>query len=609
MTTSSRSFQRRGFLRGIGSGVALGVLGGTAEAAAQSGGGHADLLLVNGNVLTMAGAFVPAEAIAIRKGVVQAVGRTRELRRLANSRTETIDLRGRTVIPGINDGHFHPLGLGTNQPPLTLDLSRGAVSSIAEIRELVAEAAGSKQPGEWIRGFGWDQGYLAEGRYPTRHDIDAVSPDNPAALREWSGHALWANSKALELAGITRETQPPPGGEIVKDGDGEPTGLLLEGAAGLVGAVMPDFTEAEKRRGLRIAVDIMHQHGITSVTDAGIALDDVQRYRDLLESAEIRQRCTIMIAASSTSDLRATLLAARELETDPAWLNVSQVKIYADGVPTQARTAWVSEPYVGGGHGGLTLPGDSVAEQLSILNSWVMTAQELGFQVGVHATGDRTIHAAVDAFEAAINRFHRPKLRHYVIHGDLTSVEDLRRMARYGFTASFNPQIKRSLSHQLVDVLGRERTDYQWPYRTALELGVSIASASDAPVVGLPDFREGLTAMLTRKSLATGEVFGAGETIDLRQALATYTTAGAWQDRAERRKGTLTQGKAADLVVLDGNLLRTPPDEIVDLPIGMSILGGEVVYDSSTDKPITTASATYAASGLATYMTTGCCHG
>ncbi|MDI5979242.1 amidohydrolase [Amycolatopsis magusensis] len=554
----------------------------------------------------MAGALVPAEAIAIRKGVVQAVGRTRELRRLADSRTETIDLRGRTVIPGINDGHFHPLGLGTNQPPLTLDLSRDAVSSIAEIRDLVAEAAATKQPGEWIRGFGWDQGYLAEGRYPTRHDIDTVSPHNPAALREWSGHALWANSKALELAGITRETQPPPGGEIVKDGDGEPTGLLLEGAAGFVNAVMPDFTEAEKRRGLRIAVDIMHQHGITSVTDAGIALDDVQRYRDMLGSAGIRQRCTVMIAASSTGDLRATLLAARELETDPAWLNVSQVKIYADGVPTQARTAWVSEPYVGGGYGGLTLPGGSVEEQLSILHDWVMTAQELGFQVGVHATGDRTIHAAVDAFEAATKRFHRPGLRHYVIHGDLTSVEDLRRMARYGFTASFNPQIKRSLSHQLVDVLGRARTDYQWPYRTALELGVSIASASDAPVVGLPDFREGLTAMLTRKSLATGEVFGAGETLDLRQALASYTTAGAWQDHAERWKGTLTQGKAADLVVLEGDLLRTPPDEIVDLPIDVSILGGEVVYDSSTDEPITTASA---ASGLASYMTTGCCHG
>ncbi|EHR52174.1 putative TIM-barrel fold metal-dependent hydrolase [Saccharomonospora marina XMU15] len=611
MTARPKNVRRRRFLQGIGAGVALGALGGTAEAAARPGIGHAkaDLLLYNGSVLTLHGAFVPAAAIAVKDGVVQAVGRTRELRRLVGSRTEVVNLRGRTVMPGVNDGHFHPLSLGTGQPPLTLDLSRGAVGSIAEIRDLVAEAARDKGPGVWIRGFGWDQGYLAEGRYPTRHDIDAVSADNPAALREWSGHALWVNSKALELAGITRDTQPPLGGEIVKDADGEPTGLLLEGAAGLVNAVMPDFTEEEKRQGLRMAVDIMHQHGITSVTDAGIELGSVQRYQEMLESGDIRQRCTIMIAASRAGDLRQTLLAARGLRTDPRWLNVSQVKIFADGVPTQARTAWVCEPYVGGGHGGLTLPGNSVEEQLSILGDWVMTAHELGFQVGAHATGDRTIHAVIDAYAAAVERFGGAGLRHYVIHGDLTSPADLRRMARLGFAASFNPQIKRSLSHQLVDVLGRERTNYQWPYRTALSSGVSVASASDSPVVGMPNFCEGLTAMLTRRSLATGEVFGAEEIIGLRQALATYTTAGAWQDHAEDWKGSLTRGRVADLVVVGGNLLRTPAEEIVNLPIDMTVVGGEVVYDAATHKRVRTASAAAASSGLARYLSTGCCHG
>ncbi|GAA4663310.1 amidohydrolase [Amycolatopsis dongchuanensis] len=608
MSERRKHVQRRRFLQGVGAGIALGAVGGTAEAAAAPGQGKADLLLYNGKVLTMAGAFVPAEAIAIRNGVVLAVGSGRDLRRFTNSRTEVVDLRGRTAVPGINDAHFHPLGLGTNQPPLTLDLSRGAVRSIAEIRDLVAEAAKAKASGEWIRGFGWDQGYLAENRYPTRLDIDAVSPDNPVALREWSGHALWVNSKALELAGITRVSQPPLGGVIVKDGNGEPTGLLLEVAANLVTGVMPDFTEEEKRHGLRLAVDIMHQHGITSVTDAGIDLGSVQRYREMLRSGEIRQRCTIMIAASSAGDLRETLLAARKLETDRSWLNVSQVKIYGDGVPTQARTAWVSQPYVGGGNGGLTLPGSSVEEQLSRLRQWVLTAHELGFQVGTHATGDLTIHAVVDAYQAAVERFGG-RLRHYVIHGDLTTREDLRRMARFGFPVSFNPQIKRSLSHQLVDVIGRERTDYQWPYRTALGLGVRVGSASDAPVVGLPDFREGLTAMLTRKSLATGEVFGAGEIIGLEQALASYTTAGAWQDHAERWKGTLAPGMAADVTVFDGDLLRTAPEEIVDLPIAMTFVGGQVVYDASTDARTPTASPAAAASGLAKYWSTGCCHG
>ncbi|WP_017627197.1 amidohydrolase [Nocardiopsis chromatogenes] len=614
MTDQRRPLRRRRFLQAAGAGVALGAIGGAAEAAARTGKGGgagrggADLVLYDGKVLTMDGESAPAEAVAIKDGVVLAVGTTRELRRLTNARTEAVDLHGRTVIPGVNDGHFHPMGLGTGRPPLTLDLGRDAVASIAEIRDLVAEAVRDKAPGEWIRGFGWDQGYLAEGRYPTRHDLDEVSADNPAALREWSAHALWVNSKALEIAGITRDTEPPPGGEIVKDGDGEPTGLLLEGAAGLVDEVMPDFTEEEKRQGLRAAVDIMHRHGITSVTDAGIDLESVRRYDDMLRSGDIRQRCTIMVAASGTDDLRETLLEAGRIGTEPAWLNVNQVKIFADGVPTQARTAWVSEPYIGGGNGGLTLPGGSEEEQLALLNDWVMTAHELGFQVGTHATGDLTANAVVDAYEAAVERFGGAGLRHYVIHGDLTTPADLRRMAALGFPVSFNPQIKRSLSHQLVDILGRERTDYQWPYRTALDLGVSVASSSDAPVVGMPDFRAGLTAALTRKSLETGEVFGAEEVIGLEEALASYTTAGAWQDRAERWKGTLAPGMAADLAVFDGDLADTAPEEIVDLPIAMTVVGGEVVYDAADDTPAATPSSAAAAGGLAAYMDTGCRH-
>ncbi|MFD1718384.1 amidohydrolase [Georgenia deserti] len=618
MTERSKHVGRRHFLQGAGAGVALSALGGTGAVASPGSGrgngrgiGHnkADLLLYNGSVLTMDGRFAPHEAIAIKDGQVLAVGRTRELRRFTNSRTESVNLRGRTVIPGVNDAHFHPMSLGTNQPPLTLDLSRDAVTSIADIRDLVAQAAQDKEPGDWIRGFGWDQGYLAEGRYPTRHDFDDVSPDNPIALREWSGHALLVNTRALELAGITRDTVPPPGGEIVKDGDGEPTGLLFEGAAGLV--EVPDFTDDEKRLGMTTAVDLMHRHGITSVTDAGIGLDSVALYQDMLGAGEIRQRFTIMIAASSAGDLRQTLTTARELDTDPSWLNVSQVKIFADGVPTQARTAWVSEPYVGGGTGGLTLPGGSVEEQLEILNDWVMTAHDMGFQVGTHATGDRTINAVVDAYAVAVDELGGRDLRHYVIHGDLTTPEDLRRMADYGFGASFNPQIKRSLSHQLVDIIGRERADYQWPYRTALDTGVHVGSASDAPVVGFPNFREGLAAMLTRKSLATGEVFGADEIISLEESLATYTTAGAWQDHAEAWKGALSEGMAADLVVLDGDLLDTPSEEIVDLPVGMTVVGGDVVYDTASDTSTDTAATTTAAaaaSGLHTYMTKGCCH-
>lgn len=234
----------------------------------------------------------------------------------------------------------------------------------------------------------------------------------------------------------------------------------------------------------------MESEGITSITDAGIDLATVDLYADLVATGEFRQRLTIIVMASLVDDLREALLTVRKLETDPRRMNISQVKIWADGVPTQARTAWVSEPYVGGGHGCLILPGNSEEEQLAQYREWVMTAHDLGFQVGTHATGDRAIDAALDAYEQANRELGDKRLRHYVIHGDFSSPTDLRRMASSGFGVSFNPSIKRSLSHQLVNVLGRDRTDYQWPYRTAPGLGVNVASSSDAPVMH-PDFREG----------------------------------------------------------------------------------------------------------------------
>lgn len=570
---------------------------------------NADLVLVNGNVLTLAGDPAPSEAIAVRNGLVAKVGTSSEIRSCIGPRTEVVDLRGRTVIPGVNDAHIHPLQLGINQPPLTLDLSRSAVRSIADMREALGAAAQTKRPGEWIRGAGWDQGYLSDGRYPHRRDIDDLTPDNPVAFREWSGHALWVNTKALELAGIDRHTEPPLGGVIVKDGAGEPTGLLLEGAARLVDAVVPEFTEDEQRRALTTAIALMHRNGITSITDAGTDSENIARYAALQASGAIRQRVTAMLLAGGARDLRGQLEPFRVGDADPRWLNVSQVKIYGDGVPTQARTAWVSEPYVGGGTGAMTTPGDTPEEQLATLQEWVMTAHELGFQVGTHATGDRTVNAVVDAYQAASAKFGGNGLRHYVIHGDLTREDDLRRIAASGFGVSFNPQIKRSLSHQLVDVLGRERTDYQWPFRTAMELGVPVGSASDAPVVGLPDFREGLAAMVTRASLATGEVFGADQVIGLGPALASYTSAGAWQDGAERWKGTLAEGMAADLAVLGDDLMRMSAHAIADVPVELTCVGGEVVYEAeSPDRTDSADPAAAAAAGEHSYLESGCCH-
>ncbi|NDK32066.1 amidohydrolase [Nesterenkonia haasae] len=609
-SASSNSFPRRRFLQGAGAGLAVGALAGYGGSFALSGrSSHADLVIYNGNVLTLSGEFRPFEALAVKDGVVHTVGESADVRRLIGGNNDVMNLRGRTVVPGINDSHFHPMGYGTNQPPLTLALGREHVSSIAEIRDLVAEAVENAEPGEWIRGFGWDQGYLDEVRYPTKEDIDEVSPQNPVILREWSGHSVWVNSVALEMAGIDEDSEAPPGGEIFRHGDGEPTGVLTEGDSYPVNELVPDFTEDQQRQALELAADAMHAEGITSTTDAGTNIATVQMYNDLLSSGRMRQRMTVMLGGpGGDAELEEALRAGREIETDPPWLNVSQFKMSADGVPTQAMTAWMSEEYEAGGHGSLVVPGDSEEVQLETLYQRISLAHELGYQVGIHSCGDRAIDAVVEAYDRVIGEQGDKGLRHYVIHGDFISSQSLSKLSSHGLGVNFNPSIKRSLSHQLVDVLGRDRTNYQWPYRSALAAGVVVASASDAPVVP-PHFREGITAMLTRRSLATGEVFGEEETIELEDALLTYTKAGAWQDAAEDWKGTLGEGMAADLVVLDGDLLNTSPEDIVDIPVGFTVVGGEVVYDvASATIPLATASAAAVRdSGLNTYMKVGCC--
>lgn len=541
-----------------------------------------DTVFYNGTVIPLDESGDTFEAIALSNGDVAKLGTYDEMESIIGDETETVDLDGNTVIPGINDSHFHITSYGLSRPPLMLDVGSDNVSSISDIRDLVETAVNDSESGEWIRGRGWDQGYLEEGRFPTKDDIDEVSQDNPVVLQEWSGHAVWANSKALEIAGVTADSTAQSGGEIITDDAGEPTGVLTEGAAQLVMSEVPEFTDEDQRTATIAAVDEMHAAGITSVTGASVDPTTMQLFSELIESGEIRQRITAMVGSAPADELRETLSEVSSLETDPEWLNINQVKIHLDGVPTQQQTAWVSEEYEDGGHGGLVLSEGTNEEQVEDLHERVAVSHEEGFSVGVHATGDRAIAASVDAFEEAISDSPEQDLRHYIIHGDLVPEDSLRTMSELDIGVNFNPSIKRSLSHQLEDVIGRDRTDYQWPYRTAIDLGVHTASSSDAPVVP-PRFLEGITAMLTRESVVSGEVYGEEETITLKEALRTYTVAGAWQDGAEDWKGTLEQGMAADLVVLDGDLESTPPEEIVDMNVDTTVVGGEIVYsDDST---------------------------
>lgn len=568
--------KRREFLGVLGAGATLAGRG-----RAWSPPDRAELILHNGVIHTIDATFRTTSALAIAAGRVIGAGTDAAMRRLAGPKTEVIDLAGQSVIPGINDAHFHAAVWGLARPPFSVDVGYPAVKSIADVAELIRQTAATKKPGEWIHGRGWDQPYFAERRAPTRQDLDRVSPDNPVILDEFSGHATWVNSKALELAGITRETVPPPSGVIVKDAAGEPTGLLFEVAGGLVRRKMPAPSGEERAQALAIAGRWMLENGITSYTEPGIDPGMIAIMAERSRQRGINPRTTVLVGAGrSTASVKAALAAYQGVSAaDQEWLNVVGVKFYADGIPTNNKTAWVHEPYLSGGTGSLVIEGNSDEERVAELRAMIRLAHEAGLQIGTHATGDRAIDAVVDGYVAAMDAAPRPDPRHYVIHSDLVSPKTLAKMARYGIGANFNASIKHLIADGQLETIGPERAPYEWPYKTALDSGVKVSSGSDAPVTD-GNWRQGLATCLLRKGKQSGKVSGPDQRITLNQALWTYTVGGAWQDRADRWKGSLETRKAADLCVLDGPIGTMAPDDYLKLRVTMTLVGGKVAFQT-----------------------------
>jgi predicted amidohydrolase YtcJ len=338
----------------------------------------------------------------------------------------------------------------------------------------------------------------------------------------------------------------------------------------------------------------LHSRGITSYTEpglgpgghdtlfGGLSTDNWTAYAELAAEGALDARVTVLLLPApmggSAADVRAGLAELRNPPTpDPARLRAVGVKIFADGVPPN-RTAWMRDPYPDGGHGALCVHGDTPALQEDELREMIRVAHEAGFQLGVHVTGDRAIDAVVEAFTAAQAAAPRPDARHYVIHGDFIGPEALRTLAAHGYGANMNPGIKWTISDLMDQIVGPERSAYQWPVRAAFEAGVPVCASSDAPITE-PDWRQGLAAMLLRESKASGRVSGPEQRVGLREALLAYTANPARQDFAEDWKGTIAPGKAADLCVLDRDLLTTDPHAVTGIQVDLTVFDGRVVFE------------------------------
>ena len=557
------------------------------------------LVLTGGQVLTVDAGFTVAEGLAVRGGEIVAVGGDAEMRALAGPGTRVVELGGRTVLPGINDSHLHGAAYGMTKPPFAIDVGHPAVGSIADIVAAVGRAVGAARPGEWVIGLGWDAGYLAEcladpRRFPHRRDLDAIAPDHPVCLIHFSSHLVWVNSAALRRCGIDTGTAPPAGGVIDRDPDGEATGVLREAAQGLVLAGLPSPTLDQRRQAIRGVVRELHSRGITSYTEpglgpgggtslfGGLSTDNWTAYADLAASGELRARVSVLLLPApmggSADEVREGLAELRRPESaDERLLRAIGVKIFADGVPPN-RTAWMNEPYADGGHGALCVHGATPALQVDELREMIRVAHEAGFQLGVHVTGDRAIDTVVDAFVAAQEAAPRAEARHYVIHGDFIGADSLAELAAHGYGVNMNPAIKWTVSDLMDQVVGPERSAYQWPVRSAFEAGVAVCASSDAPITE-PDWRQGVAAMMLRESKASGRTSGPDQCVPLADALRAYTVNAARQDFAEDWKGTIEPGKVADLCVLDRPLLGLDAHDITDVDVEMTVFDGHVVHE------------------------------
>jgi len=543
-----------------------------------------DLILHSGKVVTVDDRHGTVEALAVRGGRILAVGTSREILELAGKDTTTVNLRGRTAIPGFIEGHGHFTGVGN--ATMILDLSK--VEHWGQVVEMVAEAAKQTAPGEWILGRGWHQEKWSkqpEGSvkgFPRHESISAVTPDNPVALTHASGHASFFNQKAMELAGVDRDTVSPAGGEILKNKEGEPIGVFSETAAGLVSRARrsndlrssPTSRQQKLRRQIELAIKECQQKGVTSFQDAGSGFATIDMFREMAERGELGVRLWVMIRAGNR-DLARNLPNYRMVNVGDHFLTVRAVKRSIDGA-LGSRGAWLLEPYS-------DEPGSSGLETATVASVTGMAKLGLqhGFQVCVHAIGDRANREVLNIYEKVWGDQHDGRrLRWRIEHAQHIHRDDIPRFGKLGVIASMQGVHCTSDAPYVLPRLGEQRAaEGAYVWQSLLRSGAVVTNGTDAPVEDVDPIAS-FYASITRKG-RDGVAFYPKQAMSRMEALRSYTIDCAYAAFEEDQKGSLTPGKLADIVVLSKDILTVPEEEVLETEVVYTIIGGEVVYDAS----------------------------
>lgn len=558
--------------RRIATALAFALLAATLPEATTAQAQTADLVFLNGKIYTADAAHPHAQAVAVRDGRIVFVGSTIEARRMTGSGTRVVDLEGKAMIPGMIDSHGHVTSLGSALQNVDLVGTRSFEAIVERMAARAAEAPGSG----WLQGRGWDQNEWTDTRFPNHRILSEAVPNRPVALGRVDGHALIVNQAALQAARIDRNTPDPAGGRILRDENGEATGVLIDNAMDLVYAVIPAPTPAEIRDGIMLAQQELNRVGLTSTGDAGVGRTQIEVFEQMARDNELTFRNNVMVAAGG--DL------GHYLEMGPRFniggqgrLNVAAIKVSIDGALGSRGAAMLEEYSDEPGHNGLLLV---EPEQLT---AYAEEAARAGFQLNVHAIGDRGNRIVLDVFEDVLGRNQVADHRWRIEHAQILHRFDIPRFAQLGVIPSMQAIHQASDMAWVPNRIGFSRLLGTYAWRSLMDSGVIIAGGSDFPVES-PDPLQSFHAAVSRQN---GDNWPAGgwfpeQRMTREEALLHLTAWGAYAAFQEDEVGTITEGKWADLVVLSQDIMTIPFEQILDARVLMTVVGGDVVYDAAT---------------------------
>jgi predicted amidohydrolase YtcJ len=528
---------------------------------------------VNGYTLNADGDLIQFDAMIVENGKVVATGTLEEFDTESTEGLREMDGGGKTLLPGLIDAHTHVMGLGVQE----LDVNVAGIRSLDETLQVISDFADANPEREWILGRGWNQVLWEENEFPTAADLDGIVSDRPVFLTRVDGHAAWANSRAMELAGIDADTPDPQGGVILRDEDGNATGIFVDAAMYYIREQIPERSDAEYEKALELALQETSEHGLTSVHDARTDMYEWNLYKSFADNGRLKTRIYAMVAG--TGDTFDEMAANGIIESYAGdLLSLRSVKISADGALGSRGAAMLEDYHDEPGNKGLLFYDQQE------LNDMLLKGASAGFQMNIHAIGDAANRQVLDAFGYIFERLdNQDELRHRIEHAQIVALEDIPRFLDYNLIASMQPTHATSDMNMAEDRVGSERIKGAYAWQTFLEQGTVIAGGSDFPVEDVNPFY-GLYSAVTRQDhggMPPGGWYSEHKMSRI-EALRAFTLDAAYAAHQEDVLGTLEPGKWADFILIDRDYFEIPASEIWETEVLETWTGGEKVYSKDS---------------------------